>query len=59
MTWKYLPITDPQSLARLFLAQPDGTYVEDPAFAALEVRGWGHTIVAGDMDNDGDTDCSW
>ncbi len=35
VTWAYLPITDPRSLGRLFLQQADGTFVEDPAFAAL------------------------
>ena len=47
---------DPDSLGRLFVGQPDGTYVDDPAFRALGIRGWGHTIVAGDYDNDGDVD---
>jgi hypothetical protein len=56
VTWTYLPITDPRSLARLFLGQPDGTFVEDPAFAALGVRGYGHNIVTADLDNDGDVD---
>ena len=56
LTWTYLPITDPASLARLLLGQPDGTYVEDPSFAALGIRGYGHGIVTGDVDNDGDVD---
>lgn len=54
--WSYLPITDPRSVARLFVGQPNGTYVEDPAFAALNVRGYGHSIVTADFDNDGDVD---
>jgi len=56
VTWTYLPVTDPASVGRLFLGQADGTFVEDPAFAALHVTGFGHNIAAGDFDNDGDTD---
>jgi hypothetical protein len=56
VTWAYLPITDARSLARLFRAQPDGTFVEDAAFAALGVRGYGHNIVSADLDADGDVD---
>jgi hypothetical protein len=56
VTWAYLPVGDPRGVARLFLAQADGSYVEDPAFAALDVRGYGHNIVSADLDNDGDVD---
>jgi hypothetical protein len=56
VTWTYTPVTDATGIGRLFLGQADGTYLEDPAFAALDIRGYGHTIVAGDYDNDGDTD---
>jgi hypothetical protein len=56
VTWTYTPVTDASGIGRLFLGQADGTYVEDPAFAALDIRGYGHTIVAGDYDNDGDSD---
>ena len=56
VTWTYTPVTDASGIGRLFLGQANGTYVEDPAFAALDIRGYGHTIVAGDYDNDGDID---
>jgi VCBS repeat protein len=56
VTWTYLPVTDPASVGRLFLGQADGTFVEDPAFAALHISGFGHNITAGDYDNDGDVD---
>jgi hypothetical protein len=56
VTWAYLDVTDPASVGRLFLGQADGTFVEDPAFAAMHVTGFGHNIAAGDYDNDGDVD---
>ena len=56
VTWTYTPVSDATGIARLFLGRPDGTYVEDPAFAALDIRGFGHTIAAADFDNDGDVD---
>jgi hypothetical protein len=56
VTWTYLPVTDPRSVARLFLQQANGTFVEDAAFAALGVTGFGHNIVSADLDNDGDVD---
>ena len=56
VTWTYTPVSDPDGIARLFLGRADGTFVEDPAFAALDIRGWGHTIVAGDYDDDADVD---
>ena len=56
VTWTYLPVTDPRSVARLFIQQADGTFVEDPAFTALHVTGYGHNITTGDFDNDGDVD---
>ena len=56
VTWTYTPVSDATGIARLFLGRPDGTYVEDPAFAALDIRGFGHTIAAADYDNDGDVD---
>ncbi len=56
VTWTYTPVTDQTGIARLFLGRPDGTYAEDPAFAALDIRGYGHTIAAADYDNDGDVD---
>ncbi len=56
VTWTYTPVSDATGIARLFLGRPDGTFVEDPAFAALDIRGFGHTIAAADYDNDGDVD---
>ena len=56
VTYTYLPWTDSRSLARLFLGQANGTFVEDSAFTALGIRGFGHTIAAADFDNDGDID---
>ncbi len=56
VTWTYTPVSDASGIARLFLGRPDGTYAEDPAFAALDIRGYGHTIAAADYDNDGDVD---
>ncbi len=56
VTWTYLPVTDPHSVARLFVQQANGTFVEDPAFTALGVTGYGHNIVSADLDNDGDVD---
>jgi hypothetical protein len=56
VSWTYLPVSDARSLARLFIGQANGTFVEDPAFAALAVRGYGHNIVSADLDDDGDVD---
>lgn len=42
--------------ALLFLGQPDGTFVEDPAFTALDLTGFAHTVLVADFDNDGDLD---
>ena len=56
VTWTYLPVTDPLSIARLFVQQANGTFVEDAAFTALHVTGFGHNIVSADLDNDGDVD---
>ena len=56
VSWTYLPVTDARSVARLFVQQANGTYVEDPAFSALGVTGFGHNITTGDYDNDGDVD---
>jgi hypothetical protein len=56
VTWAYLPVTDPRSVGRLFIQQANGTFVEDAAFTALGVSGFGHNIVSADLDNDGDVD---
>ncbi len=34
----------------------EGRFVEDPAFAALDIRGFGETILAADFNNDGVVD---
>jgi hypothetical protein len=52
----YAPITDTQLAARLYFGQSDGTFVEDHDFHARGYRGYGHTILAADFDNDGDLD---
>jgi hypothetical protein len=56
ISWAYLPVTDPRSVARLFVQQANGTFVEDAAFTALGVTGFGHNIASADLDNDGDVD---
>jgi hypothetical protein len=43
-------------VARLFVQQANGTFVEDAAFTALGVTGFGHNIASADFDNDGDVD---
>jgi hypothetical protein len=52
----YSPITNPESIALLFLGTGDGTFVEDPSFRSKAIGGFGETIVAADFDNDGDVD---
>src|SRR5262249_42756363 len=49
----YASANDPNSTALLFLGDGDGTYREDPAFAALNLRGRGETIVVADFANNG------
>ncbi|MEO8674936.1 MAG: VCBS repeat-containing protein [Casimicrobiaceae bacterium] len=44
------------SFARLFLGDGNGGFTEDPAFAALDIRGYGETILAADFNNDGAVD---
>lgn len=44
------------SFARLYRGDGTGSFAEDPAFAALDIRGYGETIVAADFDNDGAVD---
>jgi hypothetical protein len=52
----YTPLDDLDAKALLFVGQADGTFLESPAFTALDIRGHGETIVAADFDNDGDLD---
>ena len=52
----YSPITNTASFARLYIGDGTGHFVEDPAFAALNIRGFGETILAADFNNDGALD---
>jgi hypothetical protein len=52
----YSPIGNAASFARLYLGDGAGGFVEDPGFAALDIRGYGETIVAADFNNDGAID---
>ena len=52
----YSSIGSAISFARLFLGNGAGGFTEDPAFAALDIRGYGETIVAADFNNDGAVD---
>ena len=47
--------TPPPSRASSW-ATARGSFVEDPAFAALDIRGFGETILAADFNNDGAVD---
>lgn len=40
----------------LHVGTPQGTFTVDPDMTALDVDGWGETILAADFDNDGDLD---
>jgi hypothetical protein len=52
----YTAASDTGATAQLFVGRGDGTFVEDPAFEALGIRGYGETILVADFDNDGDLD---
>ena len=52
----YSSIGSATSFALLFLGNGAGGFVEDPAFAALDIRGFGETILAADFNNDGAVD---
>ena len=52
----YSDIGNAASFARLYLGDGAGGFVEDPAFAALDIRGFGETILAADFNNDGAID---
>jgi hypothetical protein len=56
VTTVYTSLDNTAVRAHLFVGRGDGTFVEDPAFAALDIRGYGETVVAADFDNDGDLD---
>jgi len=51
-----VPFTDPTSHDLLFWGIGDGQFVEDAAFSALNIGGYGETIVVADFDNDGSLD---
>ena len=53
-TYAHINITE--SYARLFFGDGHGHFVEDPAFAAMKIRGFGETILAADFNNDGALD---
>lgn len=42
--------------AVLHVGRGDGTYQLDPGVAAMDIRGYGETVLAADFDNDGDID---
>ena len=52
----YSDINNAASFARLFRGIGVGSFVEDPAFAALDIRGFGETMLAADFNNDGAVD---
>ncbi len=47
---------DADSRSILLVGQGDGSFREDPGVTALNIRGYGETVVAADFDNDGDLD---
>lgn len=52
----YANVHDAQTRAMLFLNDGTGFFEEDATFAAMDMRGFGETILVFDMDNDGDLD---
>ena len=52
----YSDINNAASFARLFLGNGAGGFAEDTSFAALDIRGYGETILAADFNNDGAVD---
>src|SRR4029453_9802409 len=49
----YSDINNAASFARLFFGNGAGGFVEDQRFAALDIRGYGETILAAAFNNDG------
>lgn len=47
---------NPESKARLFFNNGDGTFTESDAFGQLNIRGFGETILVADFNNDGALD---
>lgn len=52
----YRAVDDLAYEARLFFGRADGTFIEDPMFRAQGFRGYAHTVLTADFDNDGDLD---
>lgn len=52
----YTRADDTEVEAVLHVGVGDGTYVVDPGVAAMDIRGYGETVLAADFDNDGDLD---
>lgn len=47
---------NPESKARLFFNNGDGTFIESDEFRQLNIRGFGETILVADFNNDGTLD---
>ena len=52
----YTDYGDTNSLALLFIQNPNGTFTEDTTFRTMSLRGYGETIVTADFNNDGALD---
>ena len=52
----YSDFRNTASFARLYHGDGAGHFTEDPAFAAMSIRGFGETILAADFNNDGAVD---
>ena len=52
----YSPVDNGSSRAILHVGNGAGGFTEDPGIAALQIGGFGETVVAADLDNDGDID---
>jgi hypothetical protein len=48
----YSSLNDSNSVALLLFNNGDGTFAESPEFRALDIRGYGETIVVADFNND-------
>jgi len=52
----YTRADDTSVRSALHVGRADGTYVEDPGIRAMNIVGYGETVLAADFDNDGDLD---
>ena len=52
----YAQADDPLSSAMLHVGNGHGGFTEDPGVSAMQIRGFGETVLAADFDNDGDVD---